>query len=499
MVRSREVLAGMAGTILWVAGAADAQPLAVPRPGGGEVITGQFIVELQPAVGRNAFVTGQGLAPSVDYTIINGFTARMSPEQAARLAADPQVRRISPDLVVRALVRPTRAVHRPSIGPCAVPRNLPVLRPEAPAGVRRIGAPAAWARGTTGAGVKVAVIDTGIDPCHPDLKANLKGGVNLVLQPSPPPDDDEDDDDDDDGDDDGADADLVKGAVSRRPRDDNGHGTHVAGIIGAARNGFGVAGVAPDAELFAVKVLDAQGTGRLSTVIKGLDWAVEQGMHVANLSLGADDPSRGEGPMCTAVSNAVAAGVVVVAAAGNEATEALFVTPGNCPDALTASGFVETDGSPGGRGASVELRPDLVERDDTFAETFSNFSDFCWDLDDDDVCTIADSNVIDLMAPAVDVLSTLPTSPATLNEPDFGKRLNYDTLTGTSMAAPHLAGAAALFLDAHPGATPRQIRLGLTTRGTCVDGSTSGSDTCPLPWPDDTDATPEPLLSVDKL
>src|ERR671915_453104 len=117
MMRARGVLAGIAGAIFCVAVAA-AQPSPRPRPRGVEVIPGQFIVELKPAVGRDVFVRGQGLAPSVDYTIINGFTVRMSPEAAARLAADPLVRRVTPDLVVRAFVRRTRPVHG-TPAPCA--------------------------------------------------------------------------------------------------------------------------------------------------------------------------------------------------------------------------------------------------------------------------------------------------------------------------------------------------------------------------------------------
>lgn len=139
---------------------------------------------------------------------------------------------------------------------------------QVPTGVSRIGASLA---GTTGAGVPVAILDTGVDPCHPDLVGNLKGGVNLTAKGNKP------------------------------PKDGHGHGTHVAGIIGAALNGFGVVGVAPEAWLYAVKVLGDDGSGSLSTMIKGLDWAVSNGMRVANLSLGALDLSLGSGPMCKAV------------------------------------------------------------------------------------------------------------------------------------------------------------------------------------------------------
>jgi subtilisin family serine protease len=313
---------------------------------------------------------------------------------------------------------------------------------------------------TTGVGVKVAVIDTGIDPCHPDLQGNYKGGKNLRVKRDQP------------------------------PKDDNGHGTHVAGIIGAAQNGFGVVGVAPEVALYAVKVLDSQGSGSLSTVIKGLDWAVKNGMQVANLSLGAFDLSLGTGPMCTAVTNAVKAGVTVVAAAGNDAFDAVYFTPANCLYSLTVSAFADADGAPGGTGGSITFSG-RVENDDTFAQTFSNYSNYCWDLDKDGVCTDADSPVVDLMAPGVAIHSTMPTYPVTLGNSPYG------TLTGTSMATPHVTGAAALYLQAHPGVLPKQVRLGLTTSGECVGGvGTGGPLTCPMRWTDDPDFAWEPLVSA---
>jgi subtilisin family serine protease len=145
----------------------------------------------------------------------------------------------------------------------------------------------------------------------------------------------------------------------------------------------------------------------------------------------------------------------------------------------------------------VAVVPGVFEQDDTFAETFSSHSNYCWDADGDGFCTTADSPVIDLMAPAVEVLSTLPTYPATINGPDFGKSLDYGTLTGTSAAAPHLAGAAALFIGANRQATPADVRLGLATRGACPVGGTGGSTLCPDPWTDDPDFAWEPLVSVD--
>jgi subtilisin len=465
---------GVIGTPLRM-GPAYAQQLIGPAPspappGALEVIPGQFIVELRPEVERDVFIDKHRLAALHRYTLINGFAARMSQAVADRLAADAQVQAVHPDLVVHAFAN---GFGRPGGGggsgggdsACPDPSSAKSVPQVVPTGVSRIGASSAWAT-RTGAGVKVAVIDTGIDLCHPDLQ--VKGGVNLLAK--------------------------------KPPTDDHGHGTHVAGIIGALNNGFGVVGVAPGAALYAVKVLDKTGSGSLSTAIKGLDWAVKNKMQVANLSLGAFDFSLGSGPICTAVANAVAAGVTVVVAAGNAAFEALYFTPANCPESFTVSALADTDGLPGGGGDSVSFSG-LMEADDTFAESFSNYGNYCWDRDGDRACTDADTFVVSLMAPGVEILSTLPTSPVTLNDPTGAdKQLNYDTLTGTSMAAPHVAGAAALYIETKLklGATPTpaQVRVALTTSGVCPNGGTGGHITCPTRWPDDPDAAWEPLLSV---
>lgn len=437
-----------------------------PAPG-AQVIPGQFIVELGPGIDADRVIADHGVTVLVRYTIIHGFAARLSDAAVQRLAADARVAAITPDLVIRAFVRPpaVEASAAPAPGCTVTGADMPVFDVEAPPGVRRIGAEGAWAAGKTGAGVKVAVIDTGIDFCHPDLADNYKGGINLLRR-------------------------------GKAPRDDNGHGTHLAGIIAAALNGFGVVGVAPAAWLYAVKVLDARGSGSLSTAVKGLDWAAQNGMRVANLSFGAFDSSLGSGPMCRAVTNAAAAGITVVSAAGNSAFETLYFTPANCVDGITVSAFADGDGVSGGAaGWVVEPAQGVAEADDTFAESFSNYSNYCWDLDADGLCTNADRFVVALMAPGVRVLSTLPTYTVSLNG-DLGRALNYDTLTGTSMAAPHVAGAAALVIGALPGATPGQVRATLTVGGSCPGGGTGGSIVCPSPWPDDWDLAWEPLVFV---
>src|SRR5438270_10178930 len=172
-------------------------------------------------------------------------------------------------------------------------------------GLPLIKAPAAWQHGYRGAGATIAVVDTGVDLSHPDLQAHLVPGADLdpgnpgdATTPSTP-----------------------KGGVCPGPQDENGHGTHVAGIAAAVtNNGIGVAGTAPDASIMPVRVLDASGSGDDQTVIDGIKYAADHGAKVINLSLGgmAVVGELPDSAMEDAVNYAYARGVVVVAAAGNE-------------------------------------------------------------------------------------------------------------------------------------------------------------------------------------
>jgi serine protease len=162
--------------------------------------------------------------------------------------------------------------------------------------LQQIHAPAAWARGVRGAGATIAVVDTGVDLNHPDLSAKLVAGTDIV----------------------GSNGDCPPG-----PQDENGHGTHVAGIAAAVtNNGIGVAGVAPDAQIMPVRVLDSEGSGSSDDIVKGIRWAADHGANVINMSLG-ELPVVGQlEPLNTdleaAVDYAWSKGSVVVAAAGNE-------------------------------------------------------------------------------------------------------------------------------------------------------------------------------------
>ncbi|CAG0911367.1 unnamed protein product, partial [Cyprideis torosa] len=141
--------------------------------------------------------------------------------------------------------------------------------------------------------------------------------------------------------------------------DDNGHGTHVAGIIGALDNDLGIVGVAPGARLWAVKVLDSSGSGANSGILAGIDWVVAQGdIEVINMSLGSKE---GKSPFLQQISQAtndainaaVNVGITVVVAAGNSADDAADYTPANAPDAITVSALADFDGLPGGLAGST--------------------------------------------------------------------------------------------------------------------------------------------------
>ena len=233
-------------------------------------------------------------------------------------------------------------------------------------GVTRIGAGIVHDGGNTGAGVKVAIIDSGIDYNHSDLDDNF--GELLGY-------------------------DFVNG--DNYPMDDDGHGTHCAGIVAAVDNEIGVIGVAPEAELYAVKVLDATGSGYVSDVIAGIDWSVTNNMQIISMSLSGGDLESMEAACDAAYDDA---GIVVVASAGNR-------------------------GNPPGRGDNVGY-PAAYSSVIAVAAT---------DINDNRASFSSTGPDVELAAPGVGILSTYP---------DDG----YATYSGTSMACPHVAGTAALVI-----------------------------------------------------
>jgi len=206
--------------------------------------------------------------------------------------------------------------------------------------------------------VDVAVIDTGVDFQHPDL--NVVGGVNCTGK-------------------------IFNATCVTGGDDDHYHGTHVAGTIGALDNGIGVVGVAPGARLWAVKVLNKNGSGWSSWIIAGIDWVAAHSdtIEVANMSLGGSGYSQAE---YDAIQGAVNKGVAFAVAAGNDDDDADNYSPSAFDNVLCVSALADFDGAPGGSG-SPTCRTD---QDDTLAD-FSN-----WGAE------------VDIAAPGVCILSTYP-------------------------------------------------------------------------------------------
>src|SRR3954447_21108749 len=298
----------------------------------------------------------------------------------------------------------------------------------APAGIRRVGAATATtvhAASTTG----VAVLDSGADLANPDL--NVAGGTNCVKPGTP-------------------------------ASDDNGHGTNVAGIIAARNDGTGVAGVAPGTRLYAVKVLGRTGTGTLSQFLCGINWvtanAAALGIGVANMSItgsGADDGNcgntRGDSEH-KAICSSVAAGVTYVVSAGNAKTDFARSVPAAYPEVLTVTAMSDTDGLPGAAGGA----PRCVkgEADDRYG-SYSNYA------------VGAGAAAHTIAAPGTCVVS---------DKPGGGTA----TYTGTSQAAPHVAGAVALCQGGDgvagpcagltPAATIERVRADAAAAATMMNG-----------------------------
>lgn len=252
-----------------------------------------------------------------------------------------------------------------------------------------------------GSGVKVAILDTGIDYGHPDLDGVYAGGYDFV---------------DNDND----------------PRDGHGHGTHCAGIVAAEDNDQGVIGVAPMASIYAVRVLDDQGSGYTSDIIAGIDWSVDNNMHVVSMSLGGGSY---DSAFNAAINRAYDANIVVVAASGNDGKGTISY-PAKYENAIAVG---------------------AIDKNHQLA-SFSNYG--------------PEQEVV---APGVDIYSTMPTYTVTMNSWWYGGySKNYDTMSGTSMACPMVAGTVALIREANPDLTAPEVRNILHT--TSVDLGQQGWD-----------------------
>lgn len=357
----------------WVYTAAVLAALAAIASAGAAAQTGSsssYVVVFRPGVAQVP-ATAAAIARANGGTVgfvyehaLRGFSVRTSAQGAAGIARNPKVAYVEADQLYTASAQ------------------------EVPTGIQRI-----FAAGNANididgtddkrVNVDVAVIDTGIDLDHPDL--NVVGSVNCA---SGGP--------------------FSQSCSTGGGDDGNGHGSHVAGTIGAIDDGNGVVGVAPGARLWAVRVLGNNGSGYTSWVVAGMDWvaANEGTIEVANMSLGGgvsqaiDDAANG-------LANA---GVALAVAAGNSDANMNNSSPARAANALTVTALADFNGRPGGL-ASPTCRTD---QDDTLAN-FSNWG----------------TKTYEIAAPGVCILSTW-------------KSGGYNTISGTSMASPHVAGALAL-------------------------------------------------------
>ncbi|MBU4511556.1 S8 family serine peptidase [bacterium] len=310
----------------------------------------------KPGPPEQALVKGVGGKIKYTYHIVDAIAASIPEASIAGLKANPNVTYLEMDGLVYALDDELDNSW----------------------GVKRIGAGVVHDSGNNGGGIIIAVIDTGIDKDHPDLDGNLVGGVNFVSNPP------------------------WKDPDPNKWDDDNGHGTHVAGIIAAEDNDTGVVGVAPEAALYALKVLDRTGSGYVSAVVAAIEWATVNDIQVINMSLGGGDHLT----LDAACSSAYDDGLILVASAGNGGAVSY-------PAAyLSVIAVSATDSS----------------------DNLASFS--------------STGNEVELAAPGVDIYSTY-------------KDGGYATMSGTSMASPHVAGTAALVWIAYPSWTNDDVRTQL--------------------------------------
>jgi subtilisin family serine protease len=365
-------VAALSATTMPAHAAPEGQILGASDPG---AVNGSYLVTLKggtkaPSAAGKSLADKYGAKISHTYgTVLNGYAVRANERQAKRLAADSRVASVVQD--TRVTLRHNQK-NPPSWGLDRIDQaNLPLDRSYT------------WPE-SAGAGVTVYVIDTGIRISHKDFGGRASYGWDFV-------------------------------GNDRTASDGNGHGTHVAGTVAGKQYG-----VAKNAKVVAVRVLDNAGGGTTAQVIAGIDWVTKHARKpaVANVSLGGYRNTQ----LDAAVRNSIASGVTYTVAAGNDGLPAGLYSPAAVKEAITVGATDKKDARAG----------------------FSNFGP-----------------VLDLFAPGVAITSA-----------SYASNTGKATYSGTSMASPHAAGVAALYLADHPKAWPAQVSKAVVAQA--VSGKVSG-------------------------
>ncbi len=391
-MHSRRPLAALLAALLLVVvvgapgGPVGVDPALAAAPGGRLIVVWKGTAS--PVLGGTGVARARTSRWSRHRAVVTAEPGRTA-EVAARLLADPRVAAVVPDAPVRAAAFPATAPND-------------TYYADHQQDLRLINVPGAWLT-TRGSGVTVAVLDSGLDATHPDL-----AGLTVVSPRN-----------------------FVSGSAeygTATVTDGVGHGTHVTGTIAArTNNANGIAGIAPDVRIMPLKVLDDTGGGVFSDLADAVDYAVAQGADIINMSLGGSLDASTAAFVQTVMDAARSAGVLVVAAAGNDGVSTPFY-PAAVPSVVSV--------------AATDNAASAATRD--LKAVYSNYGP-----------------TIDIAAPGTAITSTVPGG-------------SYATWDGTSMASPHVAAIAALVEAGHPAWTPADVETALER--TAVDLGAAGRD-----------------------